>query len=89
MLNSGCAIIDASDDEVTFGFKHAMLLDRMESDGGENLRALQQAVDDVLGPGRTVKCVLDPDVDAQRPSPGGHLVRAAEELGGETLSEGQ
>ena len=66
-----------------------MLLDRMESDGGENLRALQQAVDDVLGPGRTVKCVLDPNVDAQRPSRGGHLVRAAEELGGETLSEGQ
>ncbi|MCH7699114.1 MAG: DNA polymerase III subunit gamma/tau [Chloroflexi bacterium] len=89
LLNSGCAIIDASEDEITFGFRHAMLLDRMESDGGENLRALQQAVDDVLGPGRIVKCVLEPNVDAQRPSRGGHLVRAAEELGGETLSEGQ
>ncbi len=89
LLNSGCAIIDASDDEITFGFRHAMLLDRMESDEGENLRALQQAVDDVLGPGRTVKCVLDPNVDAQRPSRGGHLVRAVEELGGEMLSEGQ
>ncbi len=63
-----------------------MLLDRMESDGGENLRALQQAVDDIMGPGRVVKCVLDANVDVQRPSRGGHLVRAAEELGGETLS---
>ena len=87
LLNSGCAIIDASDDEVTFGFRHAMLLDRMEGDGGENLRALQQAVDDVLGPGRVVKCVLDPDVEAQRTSRGGHLVRAVEELGAGPLSQ--
>ncbi|MCI0777869.1 MAG: DNA polymerase III subunit gamma/tau [Chloroflexi bacterium] len=87
LLNSGCAIIDASDDEVTFGFRHAMLLDRMEGDGGENLRALQQAVDDVLGPGRAVKCVLDPNVEAQRTSRGGHLVRAVEELGAEPLSQ--
>ncbi len=87
LLNSGCAIIDASDDEVTFGFRHAMLLDRMEGDGGENLRALQQAVDDVLGPGRTVTCVLDHDVEAQRTSRGGHLVRAVEELGAEPLSQ--
>ena len=86
LLNSGCAIIDASDDEVTFGFRHAMLLDRMEGDGGENLRALQQAVDDVLGPGRAVKCVLDPNVEAQRTSRGGHLVRAVEELGAGPLS---
>ena len=86
LLNSGCAIIDASDDEVTFGFRHQMLLDRMEGDGGENLRALQQAVDDVLGPGRTVKCVLDPNVEAQRTSRGGHLVRAVEELGAGPLS---
>ena len=86
LLNSGCAIIDASDDEVTFGFRHQMLLDRMEGDGGENLRALQQAVDDVLGQGRTVKCLLDPNVEAQRTSRGGHLVRAVEELGAEPLS---
>ncbi|MCH8009493.1 MAG: DNA polymerase III subunit gamma/tau [Chloroflexi bacterium] len=86
LLNSGCAIIDASDDEVTFGFRHAMLLDRMEGDGGENLRALQQAVDEVLGPGRTVRCVLDPNVEAQRTTRGGHLVRAVEELGAEPLS---
>ena len=86
LLNSGCGIIGATADEIVFGFRHSMLLDRMQGDGGENMRALQQAVDDVLGPGRTVRCVLDATVDVQRPARGGHLVRAAEELGGQVLS---
>ena len=86
LLNSGCGIIGASPEEIVFGFKHSMLLDRMQGDSGDNMRALQQAVDDVLGAGRTVRCVLDASVDVQRPSRGGHLVRAAEELGGEVLS---
>ena len=86
LLNSGCGIIEASDDEVVFGFRHAMLLNRMEGDGGENVRALQQAVDEVLGAGRTVRCVLDPNVEIQRPGQRGGLVRAAEELVGEALS---
>ena len=87
LLNSGCGIIRASEEEIVFGFRHTMLLDRMEADGGENLRALQQAVDDVLGPGRTVRCVLAPNVEVQRPGRGGHLVRAAEELGGQVLPD--
>ena len=87
LLNSGCGIIQASEDEIVFGFRHAMHLDRMQGDGGENLRALQQALDDVLGAGRTVRCVLEPNVDVLRPARGGHLVRAAEELGGRVLSD--
>ena len=86
LLNSGCGIIQASEDEIVFGFRHAMHLDRMQGDGGENLRALQQALDEVLGAGRTVRCVLDPNVDVLRPR-GGHLVRAAEELGGRVLAD--
>ncbi|MGB2694454.1 MAG: DNA polymerase III subunit gamma/tau [Dehalococcoidia bacterium] len=87
LLNSGCAIIGASQDEIVFGFRHAMHLDRIQSDGGENLRALQQAVDDVLGAGRTVRCVHDPGVVVQQPNRGGHLVRAAEELGAQVLPD--
>jgi hypothetical protein len=67
-----------------------MLLDRMLGDGGEHLQALQQAVDDVLGPGRQVRCVLDANVDIQRPkASGGHLVRAVEELGGQVVPDGE
>jgi DNA polymerase-3 subunit gamma/tau len=90
LLNSGCGIIESSPAELVFGFRHKMLLDRMLGDGGEHLQALQQAVDDVLGPGRQVRCVLEPNVETQRPkSSGGHLVRAVEELGGQVVSNGE
>jgi DNA polymerase-3 subunit gamma/tau len=85
LLNSGCGIIQASEEEIVFGFRHAMLLDRMLGDGGENLRALQEAVDAVLGTGRTVRCVHQADIQVERPTRGGHLVRAAEEMGGQVL----
>ena len=85
LLNSGCGIIEASPDEIVFGFRFEMLLQRMQGDGGENIRALQQAVDDVLGTGREVRCVLAPDVEVQKVQRGGHLVRAAEEMGGQIL----
>jgi DNA polymerase-3 subunit gamma/tau len=90
LLNSGCGIIESSPAELVFGFRHKMLLDRMLGDGGEHLQALQQAVDDVLGPGRQVRCVLDANVDIQRPkASGGHLVRAVEELGGQVVPDGE
>lgn len=85
LLNSGCGIIQVTDDEIVFGFRRSMLLDRMQGDGGDNLRALQQAVDEVFGQGRRVRCVLDENVEQQRSGRGGHLVRAAQELGGEVL----
>jgi DNA polymerase-3 subunit gamma/tau len=85
LLNSGCGVIQASEEEIVFGFRHTMLLDRMLADGGENLRALQEAVDSVLGAGRTVRCVHEANVQVERPTRGGHLVRAAEEMGGQVL----
>ena len=87
LMNSGCGIIQASEGEIVFGFRHNMHLDRMQGDGGENLQALQRAVDDVLGAGRTVRCVLEPNVTVERPPRGGHLVRAVEELGGRVLPD--
>ncbi len=80
LLNSGCGILQATANEIVFGFRAEFMLNKMEESGGKNMRALQQAVDEVLGPGRTVRCVLDASVDVQRPGRGGHLVRAAEEL---------
>jgi DNA polymerase-3 subunit gamma/tau len=87
LLNSGCGIVAAGDGEIVFGFRHELMLDKMQGDA-ENMRALQQAVDDVLGPGIAVRCVQDAQVDIQRPARGGHLVRAAEELGGEIVADG-
>jgi len=86
LLNSGCGIIQVTDSEVVFGFNRDIWVDRMQGDGGDNLRALQQAVDEVLGQGRRVRCVLDANVEVQRPPRGGHLVRAAQELGGQVVA---
>jgi hypothetical protein len=80
LLNSGCGIIQASEREVVFGFQHEIHLNKIQSDGGEHLRALQKVVDEVLGEGKTVRCVQDAGVTIQRAPRGGHLVRAAEEL---------
>jgi DNA polymerase-3 subunit gamma/tau len=88
LLNSGCGIIEVSDSEIVFGFKHQMLLDKMLADGGGSVRTLQQAVDEAVGAGRSIRCVLAPDVDAQKPpGRGGHLVRAAQEMGATVIDE--
>ena len=88
LLNSGCDIIQASEEELVFGFRHQMHLDRIQANGGESLRLLQQAVDEVLGEGRQVRCVLEPNVQGQRLVQSGHLVRAAEEAGGQVVGDG-
>lgn len=88
LLNSGCDIIQASEEELVFGFRHQMHLDRIQANGGESLRLLQQAVDEVLGKGRQVRCVLEPNVQGQRLVQSGHLVRAAEEAGGQVVGDG-
>ena len=65
-----------------------MLLDKMLADGGSNVRVLQQAVDEAAGAGRTIRCVLAPDVEVQKPpGRGGHLVRAAQEMGATVIEE--
>jgi DNA polymerase-3 subunit gamma/tau len=86
LLNSECGIVGVSSDEIIFGFRRDIHYQKMLSNGDVNVRALQQVVDEVLGPGRTVRCVQDANVEAQRPARGGHLVRAVEELGGQVLS---
>jgi DNA polymerase-3 subunit gamma/tau len=86
LLNSECGIIAASDNEIVFGFRRDIHFQKMLANGDENLRGLQQVVDEVLGPGKAVRCVRDVNVDVQRPARGGHLVRAVEELGGQVLS---
>jgi hypothetical protein len=92
LLNSGCDIVGVEGQVVVFGFRHQTLLDRMNSgDGGDNLRALQEAVEQVLGSGHQVRCVLDPQAGAGRSpgraSRGGHLVDAAREMGAQLVPD--
>ncbi len=92
LLNSGCDIVGVEGQEVVFGFRHQTLLDRMNSgDGGDNLRALREAVEQVLGQGHQVRCVLDPEAGGRRGPPraskGGHLVDAAREMGAQLVPD--
>jgi DNA polymerase-3 subunit gamma/tau len=92
LLNSGCDIVAVEGQEVVFGFRHQTLLDRMTSgDGGDNLRALQEAVEQVLGQGYRVRCVLDPQAGAgrsgRRSSQGGHLIEAARQMGARVVPD--
>lgn len=85
LINSACDIIAIENGVVVFGFKHSFLLERMVAgEGGANLRALQKAVDQVLGPGHTVRCELHPELPERpirAPTTKSPLVEAAQNLG--------
>jgi len=87
LLNSGCDIIQVSDEEVVFGFRFDVHVDKVNT--SENLAALQEAVDGVLGTGRRVRCVAAPDLKEWRAPQGrgGHLIQAAREMGARVISE--
>ncbi len=84
LLNSGCDIVEVVDGAIVFAFRSEWLVERMSSgEGGANLKALQEAVDQVLGQGNEVRCIYAPEA-AGRPGSGrraGHLVEAAREMG--------
>jgi DNA polymerase III gamma/tau subunit len=87
LLNSGCDIIEVSDEEVVFGFRFDVHVDKVNT--SENLAALQEAVDAVLGTGRRVRCVAAPNLKEWRAPQGrgGHLIQAAREMGARVISE--
>ena len=87
LLNSGCDIIAVSDEEVVFGFRFDVHVDKVNT--SENLAALQEAVDAVLGTERRVRCVAAPNLKEWRApqARGGHLIQAAREMGARVISE--
>jgi DNA polymerase-3 subunit gamma/tau len=87
LLNSGCDIIEASEEEIVFGFRFEMHVDKINT--AENLGALQEAVDGVLGQGRRVRCVFAEGLRPARATRGrgGHLVEAAQEMGARVISD--
>ena len=90
LLNSGCDIVEVEDGAIVFGFRHEWMVGKMNSDdGGSNLKALQEAVSQVLGQGLNVRCVHAPETTSRPVSTrrGGHLVEAARELGARIVPE--
>jgi len=90
LLNSGCDIVEVENGAVVFGFRSPWLAERMNTgDGGSNLKALQEAVNQVLGQGHNVRCVHAPEAAARPVSRrrGGHLVEAAREMGARIIPD--
>ena len=90
LLNSGCDIVEVEDGAIVFGFRHEWMVGKMNSDdGGSNLKALQEAVSQVLGQGLNVRCVHAPETTSRPVSArrGGHLVEAAREMGARIVPE--
>lgn len=84
LINSACDIIAVENGTVVFGFKHSWHMENMTAgDGGANLAALQKAVEQVLGPGHTVRCELHPELPDRpvRPAVKSPLVEAAQNMG--------
>lgn len=70
---------------VTLGFQYQIFVDRMneEMDNPGTRRELEEAVGGVVGGRRRVCCVVDPKGKGS----GGHLVRAAVEMGAKVVEE--
>ncbi len=79
LLNGSCEVKSLEGDTLTLGFYHTFHLERAESEpnGGRLRELFSQAV------GRPLKIVFEhaPRARTEGPAAGGHLVRAAQELG--------
>jgi hypothetical protein len=86
LLNGSCEVKSVGDDTVILGFYHTFHLERVES--GQYVGRLEALFSSALG--RQVKLVLEHTPRAPKPpAKGGHLVRAAQELGVKPVRKGE
>ena len=86
LLRSACEPVSVDAEAVVLGFSHQFHVDRMREEiehPGTRL-ALEEALGVVLGSRRQVRCIVMP----KEQKPGGHLVRAAEEMGAKVVEDG-
>lgn len=85
LLNGSCEVKSVGAETVVLGFYHTFHLERVES--GQYLARLEALFSSALG--RPVKLVLEHTPRAPKPpAKGGHLVRAAQELGVKPVRKG-
>jgi DNA polymerase-3 subunit gamma/tau len=80
LLNGSCEVRSVADDHVVLGFYHTFHLERAESE--PNAGKLARLFTETLGREVTVRFEKVEQTQREKnPSPGGHLVQAAKELG--------
>jgi hypothetical protein len=87
LLNASCEVKSLEGDVLTLGFYHTFHLERVEA--GKYLDRLNELFSQALGRPVTTELVHSP----RRPTPGkikgGHLARAARELGAKPIGKGE
>ncbi len=86
LLNGSCEVLSAEGETVVLGFFHTFHLERVES--GAYQDQLEELFSNALGRKVVIKYEHAPrDRGSEQPQPkGGHLVKAAQELGARTVS---
>jgi DNA polymerase-3 subunit gamma/tau len=86
LLNSECDIIEATEDEVTFGFRFENLAKKTAET--QNLKLISEVISEAMKRPIRVRCVADASVTSwrRREQSASPLVRAAQEMGARLLS---
>ena len=87
LLRSG-RLVGLEGEAVVVGFTHQMFIDRMreELDNPGTRKGMEEALESVLGTRLQVRCVMMPK---EGQAAGGHLLKAAEDLGARIVKGGQ
>lgn len=92
LLNGGCDMIQADEENVVLGFRHEF--HAIKASEKQNLDALTRIISEVLGRQVAVRCEVAEDVVAWTQREAGSrgrdnpLVRAAQEMGAQVVSTG-
>ena len=87
LLNGSCEVKSLERDVLTLGFYHTFHLERIES--GQYGQRLTELFSAVAGSPVRVELVHAPRAPSATRAPGGHLVKAAQELGAKPIGKGE
>jgi len=87
LLNGSCEVKSLEGDVLTLGFYHTFHLERIES--GQYGQRLTELFSAVAGSPVRVELVHAPRAPSATRAPGGHLVKAAQELGAKPIGKGE
>ena len=87
LMRNGCAVKSIEEDTIILGFKHPSHKERIEQPN--NLRLAETALHSLLGKSYRLQCVVDTESATNSSKQGGHLVRAAIQMGGKVTEAKQ
>ncbi|MSQ14793.1 MAG: DNA polymerase III subunit gamma/tau [Dehalococcoidia bacterium] len=87
LMRTGCGVYSIQEDTIVLSFKHPSHKERIEQPN--NLKLAETALKSLLGKNYRIQCVVDPESATNNSRQGGHLLRAAVEMGGKVREDKQ